>query len=62
MITVQHEDFSDYCPSCEEQKIKDVLYDISQEDDFEDNLDYAKDHAKLCRGCHADEMDDFNRM
>lgn len=61
MITTEHQDFSDYCPHCEENRIKEQLYQTTQEDDFEDNLEYLCANLPLCKGCRADEESDNRR-
>lgn len=62
MITIQSENFTEYCPHCGENEIKELLYAISSVIDFDDNLEYACDNATLCQGCRADEQYDNSRM
>lgn len=53
---------SNNCPHCQEDLIKEELYNIVLDDDIEDALNQVYDKLDLCDGCEADQKSDFNRM
>lgn len=53
-------EFYEYCPHCEENKIKDICEQTYPGD--KDYFQSALDEGTLCSGCRSDEAYDNNRM